>query len=231
MNKFNTISLKHTECFHGIKQQDGGFDEDEVAMELEVDATENALPNFDPNFPFAEDITDKSERSKNIIKILREIKRRGEYKEITYLKRLNKDICSNLDPQFIGQAVKRYKEQMTIFTAKAEQDKDFQYYLGINQRERFPFLMFMVDSYTRDKAKIYHKAGKSLTVADWSQKNRFMKALKKYHPAKYDSLQHAMNSYNTRIMNRFKFHTIYLINDNLRQVAEYMVASALFIKV
>ena len=155
-----------------------------------------------------------------VIEVFRQIARPGNG---VFRKRLNKDICSGMEHRFIEDAVKRYRKQMTVLSAQAKQDEDLKYYLGVNQREGFPFLMFMVDSFTRDKARYYHKSKgeKSLSIAEWAQKNKFLQALKKHHPQRFDSLQAAMKSYNARIMNRLQFNTTYLIIDNLRQIAEY----------
>merc|ERR1712045_250981 len=69
-----------------------------------------------------------------------------------------------------------------------------------------------------------------LTVQDWAQKNKFMIALKKSHQNTANELISAMSSYSSRIMNRLNFIPNVKINDNLKEIAEYIVSIPALIK-
>lgn len=213
--------------FKNWADEENGFDDEDVKNELNELPKDNALIDFDQDFPLIKPAENEEERKIAVIQIFNQIARPD-----VMLKRLHKDICSGMEHKWIELAVERYMKQMSVLSAQAKQDEDLKYYLGVNQREGFPFLMFMVDSFTRDKASYFHKSkgAKSLSIAEWAQRNKFLGALKKYHPQRFNSLQAAMKSYNARIMNRLQFNTTYLIVDNLRQVAEYIVATPLFIQ-
>ena len=92
--------------------------------------------------------------------------------------------------------------------------------------------MYIVDGFTRDRAQKYADTrGKEvISIAKWASKNKFMQALKKSHPQRYESLQAAMGNYSARFMHRLKFKTTFVINDNLKHVAEYIVAAPKFIQ-
>merc|ERR1712228_654239 len=100
----------------------------------------------------------------------------------------------------------------------------------------FPFLTYLIDSFTKEKAAYHYKCKQKekkmpdLTVVTWTKKNKFCKALNKANESKGQQLESAMTSYANRIMNRLQFEPSYKIEDSLQQIIEYIVSIPLFIK-
>ena len=99
-------------------------------------------------------------------------------------------------------------------------------------KQNMPFLTYMVDSYTTDKAKIWEKDQKQLAIKDWTQKNKYMMELKRSKSHKHiaTEIESAMASYGGRIMNRLQFIPTIKINDDLNQICQYVVTTTTFIK-
>eukprot|EP00483_Globobulimina_turgida_P008007 UN08023 len=96
----------------------------------------------------------------------------------------------------------------------------------------------MVDSFTKEKAEQFYQRksrdsdnnSRPLTVAIWTQKNKFFNALRRKYPSKATQLQAAMINYCNRIMNRLHFQPTYKISDNIQDIIEYIIAVPRFIK-
>lgn len=110
----------------------------------------------------------------------------------------------------------------------------FRWYLAIGKKQNYPFLTYMVDSFTKEKAEQYFAQKKSatpiLTVNTWAQRNKFVMALRKKYPTKADQLISAMGNYCNRIMNRLQFQPIYKIDDSLQSITEYIASMPKFIR-
>eukprot|EP01084_Bolivina_argentea_P124173 220036_1 len=206
-----------------------GFDDLIVYDELKVDPSDCMLVDFDEEFPLEPDIDDAAEE---ILRILNSIALRGFVK--TRPKRhvdLTLQMINDISQDEIQAAMAKYTKQMSCFTKQAEYDRDLQYFLGIGVKYDFPFLTYMVDSYTKDKVLQYsNNKNEVLTVSEWARENPFMIALRMNNPKKAISLEHAITGYCGRIMNRIQFASAFRIMDKLKAIAQYVTATALFIQ-
>mmetsp|Transcript_43958 Transcript_43958/g.39186 ORF Transcript_43958/g.39186 Transcript_43958/m.39186 type:complete len:336 (-) Transcript_43958:47-1054(-) len=243
---------------------DNGFEEDgDLEEDLTCPPADSAIPEaFDKDgvcrFPFEDpQPEEEEEKQERIMKIIRNIlskakdgaqqngggggggdandsKQKDDVNDDIKEFELDIEICNNLEAQELEDYTNKYTTQMNTLKAMNNRDGDLKWYLAIGKKQNYPFLTYMVDSFTKEKAEQYFAQKKTstqaLTVNTWAQKNKFFMALKKKYPQKADQLLSAMTNYCNRIMNRLQFQPIYKINDNLQQIVEYISTMPQFIR-
>eukprot|EP01084_Bolivina_argentea_P251319 421471_1 len=232
---YKTFQLNYTNADGKGKFQEfievNGFDDIDVSEELAANPQDCTLVDFDEQFPLNPKIEDNAKRFEEIVRILNCVALYGYFKPKQQYKKLDLNIVDDISDNEIENAIEKYAAQMHCFATLAVKDKDLKYFLAIGHKQGFPFLTFMVDSYTKDKVIYYVKTKGLLTVTQWAKENKFMKALREHNFGKAISLEHAMNSYCSRIMNRLRFDAaVYSIKDNIQQITEYIVATAVFVQ-
>ena len=242
---------------------EGGFDEDDqIQYELEqpdpedcgfteLDVSDDEETN---NFPFSQPIEDPIAQKKEIQRILNDIAKYGKVKKVVQPMKLSLKMCIDLSKDELDKYSQGYTQQMGALDK--HQDKDLKYvyahmcswytisthrcvhlryYLAVGMKHNFPFLTYLVDAFTKEKADHHYKSKQNelkqlnLEVGTWAMKNKFCKALKRYYPRNELQLRQAMTSYSNRILTRLQFEPSYKIDDSLQQIAEYIVSIPLFI--
>eukprot|EP01084_Bolivina_argentea_P064961 118417_1 len=90
---------------------------------------------------------------------------------------LNVDICVDLEEVELNKFTADYISQMSCLQNLQGKDGDLKWYLAVGSKQKFPFLTYMVDSFTKEKAEHHFKTRNDdnyypLTVAVWTQKKK-----------------------------------------------------------
>eukprot|EP01084_Bolivina_argentea_P024419 45498_1 len=204
---------------------DNAFDNEDVEQELkETDADDCTLTDFDHQFPFDWDINDE-DKNAEIFYILKYIAYVGYYPKQVAPKQveLSVSMCANITEEDMDHVVKTYS-QMKCFAKYLRQDKNLRYFLAVSQKCQYPFLMYMVNSYSKDKAVHYKMTGKVISVHKWASDNKFVQKLKNKYPQIADNLQATIANYSKRIMKMLQFAPPIRIKDSLSEIIEYVAA-------
>eukprot|EP01084_Bolivina_argentea_P236583 397759_1 len=214
--------------------QDNGFESDDIREELEVEDPEDSmLIDFDDNFPFIESFKpkDQKETAKAMITIFRKIVAGETVVTTKQFHKLDVSICSGMTEKELYYGIKKYTSQMSTIPFDASQNEHLKYFLAVGVKYNFPFLTYMVDAHTIDKCNNFFKTGNPLMQQQiWAQQNKFMTAVKNKHKKMYDRLITGMKAYAIRLMCRLSLNPIYIIHDQIKQIAKYITSTSLFIK-
>eukprot|EP01084_Bolivina_argentea_P085636 154795_1 len=217
-----------------IEEQD--FDEEDIKDQLKGDATSCALLDFDDNFPFSTEIDGKDVKMQQMFDILKYISIHGtcpiqlqqdDEQDEKYAKFDLETINVNLSDEQIDKLLIPYETQMGL---SREGNDDLRFSLALSQTLNFPFLTYLVDTYSRDNAKHFKIKQQKMTISEWAEQNLFMKALKKKYPASETKLQSAMMTYGKRIMKRVSLTPAIKIQDNLEEICGYVSSIPEFIE-
>eukprot|EP01084_Bolivina_argentea_P263818 446674_1 len=187
------------------------------------------LVEFDPSFPLCSQIIDDATRNKEIIRILFLIGLHGKY--VPKKMEISLKIVDDITSSQMDNSALRYSTQMSYSLAKhVNKNTDLRHFLAVGEKLGYPFLTYIMDCYTKDKVKHYHREKKQLSISEWVKQNNFMIALKnRGYDEKAEQLQGAMRSYGARIMKRINFIPPVLINDSLKEISKYITATSIFI--
>eukprot|EP01084_Bolivina_argentea_P044447 81786_1 len=209
--------------------QELGYGENSILIEFDVVTDEHSKPirPIINNFPLNPEIEDKTDKNKEIHRIIFYIAVYGHFTTIQKNKviPLDTNICSDITVKEIDEQVEIYSNQMSCIGSYVEKDNALKYFLAIGQKQRFPFLMNIIDSYTKDKA-FQNFENKSVSIENWIQNNPFIQSLKSTDK---DRLKQAMITFSKRIMQRIQLKPILKVNDDLKQITEYIMATTTFI--
>eukprot|EP01084_Bolivina_argentea_P103002 184530_1 len=194
-----------------------GLDDDDkqIKEELEAGLEDCTILDFDNQFPL-----DSSE----ILKMLRDF---AGLNKTTKKYTLDVGICIGITEDEMKETGEKYLTQIDL---KTEKYIVLRYFLTVGIKSGFPFLTYMIDCYTNDNTKHYIKTKESWNIETWSEKNQFMKVLKKKNATKVKQLATAMTNYNIRIMPRLKFQTTAKVKDLLEPIVEYIVSTPVFLQ-
>eukprot|EP01083_Nonionella_stella_P093345 261587_1 len=225
--------------------EESGFEDDGIEDELKQPADESTILEFDDDFPFSSsiDADDEDARNTEIHRILNDIAKYGAPRDALETMELEVDICHNVNQDTLQETTDQYTAQMESLKTLKGGDGDLQYFLAVGNQQNYPFLSYMVDSYTKDNADHHYKmmAKKKAqkpgdfniytpyTVTSWLEKQNFFRAIHRKYPQKADQLKSAMRNYTNRIMARLKFTPTFKIDDDLSQCVQYVVAMPRFI--
>eukprot|EP01083_Nonionella_stella_P020917 58011_1 len=230
--KTNGVGKFRTFC------DDNGLDAPAVKEELaeeecilvEFDVDENDTNLFPLQPPYDEDIGDNDDaRAQHIKSILVSIAEQVDDPKITF----NLEMCANISSQEINRTMDKYKAQMGCFADDMKTDKDVMWALAVGERNNIPFLTYMIDSYTRDKAQYHADTHETLSVGKWAKSTAFMRGLQEKYPNERldEKLESAMKTYSKRIMQRLQFEKpTFKVNDNMAQICEYVASMPVVIK-
>eukprot|EP01084_Bolivina_argentea_P046937 86445_1 len=115
-------------------------------------------------------------------------------------------ICANVTPKDIDKALIQYS-QMECVRKHLKREHNLIYSFALYNKCGYPFLTYMVDLYTRDRAIHFqkHDHAMQLSIIDWAKNNTFMQKLKLRYPHIESNVQSAMMSYSRLIMKRLEF--------------------------
>eukprot|EP01083_Nonionella_stella_P065055 170115_1 len=201
--------------------------DDEIVLE-ELQDPESTLCDFDSDFPLETAIDDEDEKNAEILRILNLMAQTGQYAKKRQKYKLDVSICSGIDAQYVKSVAEKYETQMSQ-TMHGPKDDALMYYLAVSTKERFPFLTYIVDCYTEDRATAYDKHKQSISIEEWAAKSKFMQQLKKKYPQLAIKLSQAIANYTKRTLPNLKFTTPFKINDDLKSITEYIVSIPKFI--
>eukprot|EP01084_Bolivina_argentea_P243359 407990_1 len=218
IGKFKEFALRHNFDDHKVyKQLDKG---DCKICEFDVDE-ENLFPLFTP-------IEDEKAKNREIMRILCMIAVNGRFDVPRHVV-LNLDIVENITQKQIDKAALKYSQQMSCLTNIAKKDENLRYFLAVSEKWKFPFLTYMIDSYTKDKATCYDNSKKTMSMNEWIRENNWMKVLSN-KTKRAEQLQGAMMNYSNRLIQRLQFKPKFVIDDNLPQIARYIASMPVFIQ-
>eukprot|EP01084_Bolivina_argentea_P065926 120183_1 len=233
--------------------EDNGFDDNDVRDELEGDADDCLLTDFDIdndgniNFPFETQIDDNV-KNEEIVRILTHIAINGFYgsdnknilidiKNILNVKQqdinetVRKHIASITDPFERDTATNdKIKNSMKTLIDTFKKNEDLLYFLAVSDTMNFPFLTYLIDKYTQDKTRFYYISHKTASIWEWTSKQKSLQALKDKNKDIFDKLISAMHSYGTRIAPLLCFPSTLKIKDNLEKISKYISVIPKFIK-
>ena len=93
-----------------------------------------------------------------------------------------------------------------------------------------PFITWLVDAYTIDKAKYYKEQSKHLDIPTWALNiNPYMQQLKTKQPSAYNKIISAMKAYSKRILTRLILTPKQRIDDDVNQIVNYVACFPKFI--
>eukprot|EP00483_Globobulimina_turgida_P003506 UN03512 len=174
---------------------DNGFEDDgDIEDELkEEDANDCTLTDFDDNFPFDSIMKNDNERIETIFEVLKHIAKYGAYAAPPKIKKqksrpykpknvtLHIDMCEVVTGNDKDRVMHKYA-QMECLKPHLKKDNNLKHFFAVGEKYQYPFLTYMVDSYTRDKARNYKITKKPLSPSEWANENTFMKKLSRNHP-------------------------------------------------
>eukprot|EP01084_Bolivina_argentea_P251388 421614_1 len=119
---------------------------------------------------------------------------------------------------------------MECLGTKLNKDKDLKWFFAVSEKCKYPFLTYMVDTYTSDRSIYFEKQQKQLKVSEWAQQNAFMQQLKATYPKIELQLESAIVNYGNRIMKQLLLIPTLKIKDNLKEICEYIASIPAFIQ-
>eukprot|EP01084_Bolivina_argentea_P282797 484172_1 len=149
---------------------DNGFEDDDVKEELQANNGDDCtLTDFDDNFPSNKTFANNDDKCNEILRILKQIAEYGSYSSQQSQETPGFDIsiCANVTQKDIDEAVIQYS-QMECLSKHLEKDNNLKYFFALSNKCDYPFLTYMVDSYTRDRAIYFQKHEKQLRIIDWA---------------------------------------------------------------
>eukprot|EP01084_Bolivina_argentea_P235586 396395_1 len=229
---FNRNDYKDEEGIGKFKAyaEEEGFDDNGVQDDLnQTDPDECMVIDFDADFPLKTQINDENKRAQEILRILKYICVNGSY-PIKMVQSVKVDLETvNIPKEKVADSVKPYEQQMKIEGLDVDKNADLRYFLAVSTIRKYPFITYMVDSYTRDNAKTYAETKQVKEVGEWVANKPFMKKLKIKYPIIASNLKSAITTYSTRIMQRLTFTPTLGIVDNLKEICEYIAGVPAFI--
>eukprot|EP01084_Bolivina_argentea_P251387 421613_1 len=216
--------------------EDNGLDDNAIAEDVQQTQVEDCMvTEFDYNetddknmFPLKKQFLDENDKMEEIFRILKHIAINGSYTPTTEAQ-LTLDTCINVPQDVIQKAVDKYTKQMKCL--RVDENEGLRHFFGVTEKCNYPFLTYMVDSYTRDNAKNYHDSGgkNMMSINDWARNNSFMRALKTKDEKLEKTLESSMETYSTRIMQRLELKPSIKIKDDLEHISKYVAAVPGFI--
>eukprot|EP01084_Bolivina_argentea_P051323 94409_1 len=155
--------------------EDNQFEDEDIKEELEVaTGSDCTLTDFDVDnngnniFPLNPEIENKEDKIEEIFRILKCMKEKGYYEvpPIPINVTLDMSICVNITQKDIDEAVKKYMSQMECLGTKLNKDKDLKWFFAVSEKCKYPFLTYMVDTYTSDRSIYFEKQQKQLKVSE-----------------------------------------------------------------
>eukprot|EP01084_Bolivina_argentea_P084419 152672_1 len=203
--------------------EDNGFDSDAIKEELHDE--ESILVDFDKDFPCMKAMKNESEKKKEILSILQKAAA-GQAIGMS----LDVGICSGMTEKEFNEGVAKYTSQMSRISYEESQSTELKYFMALGVKCGFPFITYVVDSYTNDKAELFFKNGNAtMKPNEWAAQNKFMKALKTSKETMHERLLKAMQEYSHRLISRLELNPMYVINDKVEQIVKYLTSTSLFI--
>ncbi len=203
---------------------------------MQQDPNDCTLCDFDQDdngnniFPLDETFDNEDSRNAAIFKILQNI---YDYGHFHHYAPINIDDWKlTVDPKREEQILALYKKYIDNFESDFTANINLCTFLAMSPINDFdfPFLLSLVDSYTRDRIdyKFIQKPARDLKEEDWIQcKKRVTQLNNKLN--KHLDLKSAIARYQQRIAPQFTFDPPYLINDSLKECAVYIVAFGNFV--
>ena len=192
----------------------------------------------DGNNQFPLDETDELNEESKKIKIFKILKNIYIYGHFDHYKQINIDDWDlNIDQKQKQQILHLYQQQITNFHQEFFTDNNLISFLSMSPINNFPFLLSIIDCYCRDRIdyKCIHSPSMDIKEQDWiqikpvlSQLNDKCSSIKTSSGGHLD-LKSAIARYQQRIMPQFIFTPPRLINDNIYQIAVYIVAFGNFV--
>eukprot|EP01084_Bolivina_argentea_P079667 144459_1 len=221
-NDFGRNDYKNEENIGKFMKEAEGFEDEDIKENLDATNVDDCLLiDFDDNFP-------GGASREEILRILKYISVNGSYPvRLVQNAQLDlKTLVINKDEVF--STVERYLNQMPCLMLEKD-NAALSYFFAVSEICKYPFITYIVDSYTRDNAKQYHTTKQPLKVSEWTEQNKFFKELTKSYPKIAADLKSAVDTYCVRVMNRLTCATTIKIKDNLEEVCEYIAGVPWFI--
>eukprot|EP01084_Bolivina_argentea_P211708 360064_1 len=142
--------------------QDNGFESEDVKEQLgEPDECKLLEFDMDENgknmFPLDLSITGEQARKKEIYKILIWIAIYGHFPQEGKRQKLDINTLFDITGEEIDKTAAKYSRQLSFISDFT--DTALKYFLAVSDKHGYPFLTYMVDSYTKDKAIKYFETG------------------------------------------------------------------------
>eukprot|EP01084_Bolivina_argentea_P031654 58587_1 len=163
--------------------EENGYDAYNIAEEFKQDAEDCMLCDFDKDndgnniFPLEEKLDDELSKNEFIFKILKNIYFYGHFNHYSSIN--IDDWKFSVDPKREEQIVALYKKYIYDFETQFTANVNLIHFLSMSPiaDSNFPFLLSVVDCYTRDRIdfKCIHK--KDLNKQDWIQIKQQVKYL------------------------------------------------------
>eukprot|EP01084_Bolivina_argentea_P213358 362376_1 len=222
---------------------ENGFEEDDINTEMAMENAEDCvLVDFDEEFPLDIPIDDDDLKNQKIFDILTHCYKKGKppcNEESTQPNRHHKepnDIdVENISDEIINEAKDLYKHQLYYSLGdKGIKENDLMYFLAVGYKNNgYPFLTNVVDSFTRDRiVQKYEKKDENnfaFTTAKWVKTNPYTQNLAKKSKRLVNKLESGVVAYCNRISPKIQFTHLYKINDSIREISEYILATIQFI--
>eukprot|EP01083_Nonionella_stella_P140374 430337_1 len=158
------------EAGNGLFKQfvvDNGLEDEDIRCELDENATDCILIEFDVDFPLDSDIQG-DKRLQAIQHILKHIAGHGEVPSKTKKGRLQINLyISEETAQEIADIV--YKKQLSCLNLSSFPEPDLLYFFAVGYVNDIPLLTWFVDAYTIDRTKHYMdpEMDGELTLDQW----------------------------------------------------------------
>eukprot|EP01084_Bolivina_argentea_P060759 111007_1 len=211
-----------------------GFEDETVITEMEGGIPEESLlVDFDDDFPLGSSFIDKKKKEVEIFKVLKYIYENNEIPDYTDVKKYIIDL-KNIDILITNQlildkTVKIYTYQLSTLGVSTWKDKSLIYFLAISYKNAFPFLTYIIDSYTIDSIEAFTKTFKHVSLNDWCARSSYMIYLRTKYPQIQTRLQSAMHSYSNRIMRRLLCTSTVKIGCSMETIFKTVLAVGNFI--
>ena len=182
-----------------------------------------------------ENQNDEESRNNKIFKILKNIYIYGHF---DHYKQINIDDWNLIaDKKQIQQTSNLYKKYIHNFEQQFFTDNNLMSFLSMSPINNFPFLLSIIDCYSRDRIdyKCIHSPSMDLKEQDWIQTKPLLSQLNdkcatiKTSSGGHLDLKSAIARYQQRIAPQFIFNPPKLINDDLKEIAVYIVAFGNFV--
>eukprot|EP01084_Bolivina_argentea_P124174 220039_1 len=224
-----------------------GFEDDDVAEELAGEAEDCTLTEFDLDddgnnqFPFEESIEDEEQQTAEIFRLLNHYAKLSAEQGTDNIAIHVANFLGITEEQMKRTVKKHVTSMMTPFQESTQEqnmkklidkfskNRDLLYFLSVAERTQYPFLTYIVDSYTRANATHFAQHKETLGMSVWIEKLSFYQKLKAKDKETAVKLISAMHSYSSRVMRRINFNPMIKIRDNLKEICQYIASIPTFI--
>eukprot|EP01084_Bolivina_argentea_P136261 239991_1 len=210
--------------------EENGFEIEDINDELQLqsDAADCIYCGFDENFPFFETIKQSNcNQDEKIAEIYRVIKYCYQYNiPPPFCGALNLELnCNKNDIKIAETKYDLQVFQRSKIFKSSEVSLTELYAIGL--KNDIPFIMYLVDSYQRDRMLC---DGKRLTLAGWTEKSPFFTNICAKSKQKAEEIQVAMEIWMKRIAKRFDWKVRNKLQYDIEYMMQYFVGAGEFVE-